>query len=109
MSFSSVELLITSHKFLYEMFYSYHITSTWNLQLGIVDDQIGFSYVFFFQVHSTSKRLLYQLDHLVQLTNQSRNDTNAEKQVDTDKQTTPLPCNEQVVIESNRLFEVLAG
>ena len=33
------------------------------------------------QVHSTSKKLLYQLDHLVQLTNQSPNESPQKKHV----------------------------
>ena len=36
---------------------------------------------FTLQVHSTSKKLLYQLDHLVQLANQTRPDSSNDKQV----------------------------
>ena len=35
------------------------------------------------QVHSTSKKLLYQLDHLVQLTNQTPNESPQKKHVST--------------------------
>ena len=36
------------------------------------------------QVHSTSKKLLYQLDHLVQLTNQTPNESPQKKHVSID-------------------------
>ena len=46
---------------------------------------LNFTCLSFLQVHSTSKKLLYQLDHLVQLTNAAPNESPQKKHVSSQK------------------------
>ncbi len=76
-----LENAIHQHQSLYELM-CLNYTEVY-LYLIFLSDQLLESFSFFpVKVHSTSKKLLYQLDHLVQLANQTKPEySSSEKQV----------------------------